>query len=343
MQVLAGDIGGTKTLLAIAEVEERPGEADGQPGAGRPSIEVRVSRRYDSHAFPGLAAVCRAFAEELGQPLPDRAAFGVAGPVNNGRSQATNLAWVLDEADLARSLSLRSVRLVNDFFALTLGIRAVKPADRVTLNEGVLVPGGAIAVIGAGTGLGEAIAVPDASGGLRVLPGEGGHTDFAPRDAREIAVLRFLSARFDHVSWERVLSGDGLVNLAEALAHEHGVPLPAGLAQAMRDDRKSAPAAVTDAAARGDPLCREVLQLFCSLYGAEAGNLALKTLPRGGVFVAGGIAPRILDALRDGRFREAFLAKGRMRGLLEQIPVHVVLNPDAALLGAASLAATSPR
>ena len=332
MQVLAGDIGGTKTLLAVAAVSER---------AGALLIDVVASRRYDSHAFPGLAAVCQAFAGELGLRLPAQAAFGVAGPVLDGRSQATNLAWVLDEADLARTLGLERVRLANDFVTLTLGIPAVKPADLLSLNEGVRVSGGPIAVIGAGTGLGEAIALRTPAG-LRVVPSEGGHSDFSPRNEQEMAVLRFLSARWEHVSWERVLSGEGLVNLAEALAHLDGTALPPSVAQAARDDRKSAPAAVTDAAAAGDGVCRKALQLFCSLYGAEAGNLALKTLPTGGVYVAGGIAPRILDSLRDGRFREAFLAKGRMRGLLEQIPVQVVLNTDAALLGAASLAATSP-
>ncbi len=334
MQVLAGDIGGTKTLLAVAEVSEQ---------AGALLIDVVVSRRYESHRYPGLAAVCHAFATEIDRPLPKRAGFGVAGPVASGRSQATNLPWVLDEADLARSLSLERVRLANDFVTLALGIPAVKPKDLTTLNEGVRVDSGPIAIIGAGTGLGEAIALRGPGGALQVFPSEGGHADFAPRSELEISVLRFLSARWDHVSWERVLSGDGLVNLAEAVAHAGGAALPPAVVHALRDDRKSAPAAVTDAAAAGDPVCLQALQLFCSLYGAEAGNLALKTLPTGGVYVAGGIAPRILDSLRDGRFREGFLAKGRMRALLEQIPVQVVLNTDVGLLGAASLAATSPR
>lgn len=333
MRVLAGDIGGTKTLVAIAEVSEQ---------AGSLQIDVLASRRYESHRFPGLAAVCHAFAADVALPLPKSAGFGVAGPVVNGRSQATNLAWVLDEADLARALGLESVRLVNDFVTLALGIPAVKPEDLSMLNEGVRVDGGPMAIIGAGTGLGEAIALRAPGGALRVFPSEGGHSDFAPRNELEISVLRFLSTRFEHVSWERVLSGDGLVNLAEALAQTGAAPLPPAVALAVRDDRKSAPAAVTDAAAAGDPVCRQALQLFCSLYGAEAGNLALKTLPSGGVYVAGGIAPRILAWLRDGRFRESFLAKGRMRPLLEHVPVQVVLNTDAGLLGAASLAATRP-
>ena len=332
MQVLAGDIGGTKTLLAVADV-------NGQEGSLR--IDVLARRRYDSHQFPGLGAVCRAFASELGRPLPSRAGFGIAGPVVNGRSHATNLPWVLDEQDLSRTLGLERVKLVNDFVALTLGIAAVKPNDLVTLNEGVRNPQGTIAVIGAGTGLGEAISMRSADGVTTVLPTEGGHTDFAPRNELEISVLRFLTTRWPHVSWERVLSGDGLVNLAEALAKIQSVALPEAVARAVLENRPSAPAAVTAAAAAGDPISRQALQLFCSLYGAEAGNLALKALPTGGLYVAGGIAPRIVDSLTEGRFREAFLAKGRMRALLEQIPVHVVLNTDAGLLGAASLAATS--
>jgi glucokinase len=328
MRVLAGDIGGTKTLLAIAEVS-------GQAGAVQVAVIAR--RRYESHKFPGLAAVCQEFAAEVG-PLPRHAGFGVAGPVSNGRSQATNLAWVLDQADLARTLQLDSVRLANDFGTLALGIPALKPDDLTTVNEGVRVADGPIAVIGAGTGLGECVAMRGADHTMHVFPSEGGHTDFAPRNELEISVLRFLFSRWEHVSWERLLSGEGLVNLAQI----HGAVLPPLVAQAARDDRKSAPAAVTDAAAAGDPICRQALQLFTSLYGSEAGNLALKTLPTGGLYVGGGIAPRILDSLRDGRFREAFLAKGRMRALLEQIPVQIILNTDVGLLGAASLAAASP-
>jgi glucokinase len=215
----------------------------------------------------------------------------------------------------------------------------VKPKDLATLNEGVRNPKGPWAVIGAGTGLGQAIATLSESGHREVLATEGGHTSFAPRTEVEIGVLRFLAQRHGHVSWERILSGEGLVNLAEALAHVTGLELGEGLAERIRHDRANAPAAVTAGAEAGDPLCRQALELFCKLYGAEAGNLALKTLATGGVFVAGGIAPKILGALMDGRFREAFFDKGRMRVLLEQMPVQVVLDTQAGLLGAALLAA----
>jgi len=333
MQVLAGDVGGTKTLLAIAEV----GEAAGPAGA--PSIELRESRRFDSRQYPGLGAMGRVFAQELGRPLPRHAAFGVAGPVSGGRSHTTNLPWILDERELAGIWGIESVRLANDFHALALGLPAVKQADLVTLNEGVPDPSGPWALIGAGTGLGEAIAVLDACGRREVLATEGGHSSFAPRDELEIGILRFLLLRYDHVSWERVVSGDGLSNIAEALAHESGAPLPPHVAQAALYARGDAPAAITEAARGGDPLCRRAIETFCSLYGAEAGNLALKALSTGGVYVAGGIAPKILPELRDGQFRAAFLAKGRMRPLLEAIPVQVVLDPNTTVLGAAALAA----
>src|SRR5229473_2269716 len=201
MQVLAGDVGGTKTLLAIAEVGEAAGPAGGPP------IVLRESRRYDSRQYPGLSSICRAFAEELGRSMPARAGFGVAGPVSGGRSHTTNLPWVIDQGELAAALGIQSVRLVNDFHALALGIPSVAPRDLAPLNEGVRDPSGPWAVLGA-------------SGRREVLSTEGGHSSFAPRNELEIAILRFLLRRYEHVSWERVLSGDGLVNVAEALAHE---------------------------------------------------------------------------------------------------------------------------
>jgi glucokinase len=333
MQVLAGDVGGTKTLLAIVEVG-----AAGPSGA--PSIELRESLRFDSRQYPGLAAICRAFAAQLGRPLPAYAGFGVAGPVSEGRAHTTNLPWVVDERELAKELGVEAVRLANDFHALAVGIPAVRPKDLVTLNEGARDPRGPWALIGAGTGLGEAIAMLDQRGDREVLATEGGHASFAPRNELEIGILRFLLQRYEHVSWERILSGDGLVNLAEAIAHLNGAPLPAEVVRVVRDTRGDAPPAVTDAARAGDSVCRRAVETFCSLYGAEAGNLALKTLATGGVYVAGGIAPKLLRELQDGRFREAFLSKGRMRPLLESMPVQVVLDPNSTVLGAAALAAS---
>jgi glucokinase len=334
--LLAGDIGGTKTLLAICEVNRAADRA----GATR--VEVLAKSRYDSQKYPGLAAICRAFAQELSRPMPRYAGFGIAGPVVNGQCHTTNLPWVLDEKDLAQTLVIESVRLANDFYTLALGIPAVAAKDLVTINEGVRNPGGPCAIIGAGTGLGEAITI-HSQDRREVLATEGSHASFAPRTELEIGILRFLAQRYGHVSWERVVSGDGLVNLVEGIAFVSGTAPAPALQDTILRDRANAPAAVTAAALVGDPLCRQALELFCRLYGAEAGNLALKALASGGVYVAGGIAPRILDSMTDGRFREAFLDKGRMRPLLEQIPVQVVLDTDAGLLGAAVLAARAAR
>ena len=335
MQVLAGDIGGTKALLALVEVEaSAPGTA--------PRARVVESRRYDSHAHPGLESICRAFAADLGRPLPKRAGFGIAGPVLEGRSVATNLPWVTDARDLKARLGAEQVVLVNDFVALGQGLAYVEANELLALNEGVRVAGGLVAVLGAGTGLGEALVLTDRAGVREVLPTEGGHASFSPRDEVEIGLLRFLLTRHEHVSWERLLSGDGLLNIAEGLAAHGRLKLPVALAEKLDADRSSCPAVVTDLARRGDPLCQKALQTFCSLYGAEAGNLALKSLPTGGIFVAGGIAPRITAELADGRFREAFLGKGRMRDLLTSIPVHVVLDPLTPLYGSAALAAMAP-
>jgi glucokinase len=333
VQVLAGDIGGTKTLLAICEVSPAAGSS------GAASVEVLASSRYESRRYAGLGVICRAFAAEVGRPMPRFAGFGVAGPVAKGRSHTTNLPWILDERDLALSLGVECVRLANDFHTLALGIDAVKPSHLVALNEGVRDPVGPWAVIGAGTGLGEAIATLGTSGQREVLASEGGHASFAPRSELEMAVLRFLLQRYEHVSWERILSGEGLVNLVEALAHiQQQEPAPE-LAATIAGDRRSAPPVITERAEAGDPLCVAAVQLFCALYGAEAGNLALKVLATGGVYVAGGIAPKLLDFMTDGRFKEAFCAKGRMRPLLEQMPVSIVLDTKVGLLGAATLAA----
>jgi glucokinase len=335
MRVLAGDIGGTKTLLAICEVSA--------PSPGTVRVDILEELRYESRKYPGLASICREFAGSVRGDLPRHAGFGVAGPVKNGRSHTTNLPWVLDERDLAATIGIDSVRLANDFQALGLGIAAVKEQDLVTLNEGVRDPRGTWAILGAGTGLGEAIATLGVTGQREVLATEGGHTSFAPRNELEIGILRILLRRWDHVSWERLVCGEGLVNLTEALQEITGLAWPPEVLHVIREDRENAPAKITGCAQQGERLCRMALEVFCSLYGAEAGNLALKTLATGGVFVAGGIAPKILDFLREGRFRESFFAKGRMRVLLEQMPVQVVLDQKVGLLGAAILAArTTP-
>lgn len=335
MQVLAGDIGGTKTLLAICDVSPPAGRT------GVSSVEVLASSRYESRSYPGLAAICASFAAEVGRPMPRFAGFGVAGPVVDGRTHTTNLPWIVDERDLAQALRVDSVRLANDFHTLALGIPAVGPAELVTLNEGVRDAKGPWAVIGAGTGLGEAIATLGASGHREVLASEGGHTSFAPRNDLEIEVLRFLQRRYDHVSWERLVSGDGLVNLVEALAEIRGRPAPVSIGEAIARDRPAVPPVITAAAASGDPLCREAVELFCELYGAEAGNLALKLMTTGGMYLGGGIAPKMLPKLSGPLFMESFVKKGRMQALLESMPVKVITNDKTALLGAARCAAAN--
>ena len=350
MRVLAGDIGGTKTLLCVAEVQ--PAGAQRQT----PQVQVLHSERFDSAAFSGLGAAVEAFTGKLaakqaaelsgvpGRRLPLLAGFGVAGPVSDGRCTTTNLPWVIDARALEQSLGLKRVVLANDFVALASGIAAVSFDRLAPLQAGPRDLEGPAAVIGAGTGLGQAILVPVPGRPLPlVLATEGGHTTFAARDELEAGIQRFLAARHGHVSWERILSGEGLVNLAEALSLLEALPMPEALGGAISRDRASAPAQVTLAARAGDRLCTRTVQLFCSLYGSEAGNLALKCLPSGGVFVAGGIAPRLLAELRDGRFQggfvEGFVAKGRMRPLLQALPVQVVLDDQVGLLGAALLAA----
>jgi glucokinase len=341
MRVLAGDIGGTKTLLGIVEVLP-PGAPDAPP-----TVTVLHTARFKSRDYPGLAEVLLEFGaglpegarERLGTSLPRRAAFGVAGPVHDDRCEATNFPWMMDGRALERGLGLARVRLFNDFVALAHGVPAIPPSRLFVLQEAPRNPSGPFALIGAGTGLGEAIGVSLSGAHRAVLATEGGHSTFAPRTEEERAIARELAQRLGHVSWERVVCGDGLVNLAVALAAVRGVPLPPRLAQLVERARQDAPALVTELAREGEPICRRALELFCELYGAEAGNLALKCLPTGGVFIAGGIAPQILHELRDGRFLAAFLDKGRMRPLLARFPVHVVQDEDAPLRGAALLAA----
>ncbi|HEY8379934.1 MAG TPA: glucokinase, partial [Nannocystis sp.] len=322
MRVLAGDIGGTKTLLAI--LERTPGG----------SLVVLERRRYDSRAYPGLGPMLREFLDATDHDRHvTRAGFGVAGPVVGGRSRVTNLPWEIDAARLRDELGLVAVALVNDFAAVAHGLVALRDDDLEVLQPGRRDPAGPVALIGAGTGLGEAILVPTAAG-PHFLPSEGGHCDLAPRNDTEIALLRFLLARHHRVSYERVVSGRGLhatydFVVASGLAPE----LPETRARIDAGD----PGAVigTHALAGDDPACVRAVEIFLDLYGAEAGNLALKVLPTGGLYVAGGIAGKLLPLLRAGRFMQAFRDKGRMSPLLADMFVAVIKNPDVGLLGAA--------
>lgn len=325
MRVLTGDIGGTKTSLAIYTVGE------GHPRRLR-------SSKYPSKDAPGLLPLVEKFLAEGDadeRATLAAAGFAVAGPVVDGRCKTTNLPWELDAAELGAQLKL-PVALINDFHGAALGVTALEDDQLEWLQTGEREPDGVVAVLGAGTGLGEAILVPT-SAGPRVIASEGGHADFAPRDELEIDLLRFLLTRHKRVSYERVLSGRGLAAVYEFLiARGHFSELLTTRARLDAEDHGSVVGQL--GVAGDDPACVRAVELFCGLYGAEAGNLALKALPRGGVFLAGGIAGKLLPRLRAG-FMPGFLAKGRMSPLLAGFAVAVVLEPEVAHRGAALAAA----
>lgn len=320
MRILVADVGGTKTSLAIAE-------ADGGP------LRVGAERRYASRDFACLEEIVRRYLDETGASC-ELGGFAVAGPVQGGRSRTTNLPWEIDARGLEAVAGLRSVRLLNDLEAVAWGIPTLGEGDLAVLHPGEAGVEGNACVVAAGTGLGEAGLYWD---GERHHPfaTEGGHCDFAPSDEREVALLAFLQGRYDgRVSWERVVSGMGIADLfAFVLQRRGGDPGAVALAVAAAEDPGAAVAA--GAAAGTCPACREAMGLFASLYGREAGNMALKHLALGGVYLAGGIAPKNLDLLRQGAFLAAFFAKGRMAPLMRRMPVKVILNQHAPLLGAA--------
>jgi glucokinase len=346
MIVLAGDIGGTNARLALFEVHKR--------GDARPELKTVFERTTPSRSMPSLDEIAEAFlhaaeAETKGRVGKgkgiDGACLGIAGPIENNRCHATNLPWVVDGNLLATRLGLPRVRLVNDFSAAALGVTAVGPSDLASLGDGQHpVARGPIAVLGAGTGLGEAFLLwSQAAGRYEVIPSEGGHADFAPRSPLEVGLLQYLTDKYGRVSCERLLSGRGLVDIFSFLSTE---PACRTLIRPETSAVLATPGADGNAAAeishRGlagtDPICEMSLALFSSVMGAVAGNLALTILATGGVFVAGGIAPRILTFMQKGGFREAFERKGRLHTLVERIPTFVVTHAQPGLLGAATMA-----
>jgi glucokinase len=318
--LLAGDIGGTKTDLAVYSAERGP----------RAPLAQCV---FPSAKYGSLAAMVREFLTGTGLTV-DRASFAVAGPVVGGSSKVTNLSWDLDETELKAELNLESVGLLNDLEAIGDAVPSLESSDLHSLNPGEPVAGGAIAVIAPGTGLGEAFLIYDGSR-YRAFPSEGGHASFAPRNELEAGLLAYLKRRFEHVSVERVCSGPGLLNIYQYLRDFSYAPESPEMGRALTA-AEYAPPLIGGAALRPDPdpLSHAALALLVSILGSEAGNLALKVLSVGGVYLAGGIPPRILPALQDGRFLSAFTAKGRMGELLGRMPVSVVAL-EAALLGAA--------
>jgi glucokinase len=320
--LLAGDIGGTKTVL---------GTFSAKAGPRAPLAEAT----FPSARYASLEALVREFLGRVSQPV-DRASFGVAGPVVSGRAAITNLPWAIDESRLREALRLTSVRVVNDLNAVARAVPLLEQADTSALNAGEPVAGGAIAVIAPGTGLGEAFLTWEGSR-YRTHSSEGGHADFAPTDARQLDLLRYLQQRFGHVSYERVCSGLGLPNLYAYLKDIGYASEPSWLAEGLAAAADPTPV-IVDGALAGAPceLCVATLQMFVSILGAEAGNLTLKVLATGGIYLGGGIPPRILPFLRGEGFMRAFRGKGRLGDLLGRVPVHVILNPKAGLFGAAA-------
>lgn len=321
--ILAGDIGGTNTRLALFD--------------GADLRRPRAEATYPSRQHAGLAEIVRTFVD--GRPTKvEVACFGIAGPVRDGRSEATNLPWVVDARELGACLGTERLWLINDLEANAYGLASLDATDFFTLHEGSCDAKGNLCVVSAGTGLGEAGGYWD---GVRYHPfaSEGGHSTFSPESEIEVELQRWLQKRFsEHVSWERVLSGPGLVNLYTFLRESGHAEEPAWLAAEMAAGDAAAVISRNALSGKAD-LCVRALDLFAHFYGAEAGNAALKYLATGGVYLGGGIAPRNLDKLKDGSFLRAFLDKGRMRPLLEAMPVRVVLNQYAALLGSARCAA----
>jgi glucokinase len=322
--IVAADVGGTKTRLALFD-----------------RGTLRFDQRHDSAAFGGfdmvLARFLAAARAALGAEITvERACIGVAGPVIEGRVKVTNLAWELDARALEREFRIDRIELVNDFVASAHGIDALGAGSLATVQAGAPIAGAPRVLIGAGTGLGVAYVVPD-RGEPRVVPSEGGHAAFAPADEEQAALWRFLHARHGRVEAEHVVSGPGLARIYEHLREVGGHPVSLALERDLAEG-DAAPAIVRHALEHGDPLANHALDLFVACYGAVAGDHALSVVARGGVYVAGGLAPKILPRLASGGFLTAFNAKGAFSDLARSMPVHIVLDERLGLLGAARLA-----
>jgi glucokinase len=317
--ILAGDVGGTKCNLAL--FAEKNGK-----------LEFVFRERFASKEFAQFDFIIREFsrraAPHLGREKIRAAGFGVAGPVINNRIHATNLPWVVDADTLAREVGVKSVVLVNDLGATGHSLEHLAPEDFCVLNAGTPVPGASRALLAAGTGLGEGILFWDGNR-YKVVPSEGGHSDFSPRTDQQIELLKFMRHRYPQVSWELILSGRGFRTIHEFIAPSVKHPI-------FEDpDADPAPFITKSGLDHSCPVCVETLDLWTNIYGAEAGNLALKVLALGGVYVAGGIAVKILPKMKDGTFFYSFQDKWHFGKMLGDIPVSIVLNESAPLIGAA--------
>ncbi|AFZ03070.1 glucokinase [Calothrix sp. PCC 6303] len=339
--LLAGDIGGTKTILRLVDISDPLNWQD------------VYQESYASAEFIDLVPIVQQFMQSANvQSKAAKACFGIAGPVVNNTAKLTNLAWYLDTERLQQELAITQVSLINDFAAVGYGILGLKAQDLCTLQNGKPQPDAPIAIIGAGTGLGQGFLVKQGEN-YHIFPSEGGHADFAPRNELEFQLLKYLLDKhsIERISVERVVSGQGIVSIyqflrdrAKAQSHESpdiAAAIRTWEQEAGQPEKSIDPGAVIGQAGLSgrDRLCQQTLKLFVELYGAEAGNLALKLLPHGGLYISGGIAPKILPLIENGDFMLNFTQKGRMRGILEDIPVHVVLNQQVGLIGAAICAA----
>lgn len=313
--ILAGDIGGTNTRLALFE---------------RGAI-VR-EQKFLSKEFQGLEKIVKEF---LGEETVYKACFGIAGTVNGGICKATNLPWIVDIEKISKELGIHEVHLLNDLEANAYGIKQLRKEELFVLQEGKKHEGNR-ALIAAGTGLGETLLFWSGER-YRPFASEGGHSDFAPRDDLEIELLRYLKKRYEHVSYERVVSGPGLYVLFQFLTETGKEKLTDQVKKELECDDK--PRVISKwGSSRKDPACTKAVDWFISLYGAEAGNLALKFLSLGGLYIGGGIAPHLAHAMKKGDFCHAFCNKGRFKELLKTVPIWIIMNDQTALLGAARYA-----
>ncbi|MEA5520292.1 glucokinase [Limnoraphis robusta] len=346
--LLAGDIGGTKTILCLVKAE--PSESL-KP---IPLLTTLYEHSYASQAYCDLTPIVIEFLDSAEKSLgtkyiPEKACFGIAGPVVNNTCDLTNLSWFLDAKHLEQELNLSKVKLINDFAAIGYGVVGLTPEDLRILQAGEPDATAPIAVIGAGTGLGEGFVIPTA-GAYYVFSTEGGHVDFAPRSELEFQLLSYVRElnNISRVSVERIVSGMGIAAIYQFMRDRNSSLETPEMAevfktwkQEMGKGEKTVDlgAEISKAAARDDYLCEQTMKLFVDAYGTEAGNMALKLLPYGGLYIAGGIAAKNLDLMEQGIFMKAFTSKGRISPLMEKVPVYIVLNPKVGLIGAALCAA----
>ena len=332
--LLAGDIGGTKTILRLVQFSDTVG------------LKTLYEESFPSGDFPDLVPIVQKFLTTANSSTPDKACFAIAGPVVENTAKLTNLSWFLDTERLSKELGIERISLINDFASVGYGIFGLTKQDLLTLQVGKYQSAAPMAIIGAGTGLGQGFLIKQGNS-YQVFASEGGHADFAPRNQLEFELLKYILTKYDiqRVSVERVVSGLGIISIYQFLRDRKIATESPAIANAVRTWEQEAgksektvdPGALIGNAAleKSDRLSEQTMQLFIEAYGAEAGNLALKLLPYGGLYIAGGIAPKILPLIQDGSFLASFTQKGRMGSLLEEIPVHIILNQQVGLIGAA--------